>query len=125
MSYQPLTYQQPTYQIPQPQTSTSTGIIWVQGEAGAKAYPVAPNTSILLMDSESGSFYIKTTDASGMPLPLRIFDYTERNVAQTQSPIPEVPVIDTSIYVTRDEFEKRLSEMNNRRQEQRKEKNNG
>ena len=30
------------------------------------------------MDSESSTFYIKSTDASGMPQPLRIFDYTER-----------------------------------------------
>lgn len=33
---------------------------------------------MMLMDSESSTFYIKSTDASGMPQPLRIFDYTER-----------------------------------------------
>jgi len=58
------------------QTNTNS-IIWVQGETGAKSYPVAPNTTILLMDSESKKFYIKSADNSGMPLPLRTFDYTE------------------------------------------------
>lgn len=79
---------------PQPQQSP---IIWVQGEEGAKAYMVAPGASVLLMDSESSSFYIKSTDASGMPQPLRIFDYTERTAAK-------VPVVSAD-YVTREEFD--------------------
>lgn len=29
------------------------GIIWVQGEAGAKSYMVAPNTTVQLWDSEA------------------------------------------------------------------------
>lgn len=77
-----------------------TGIIWVQGEAGAKAYPVAPGLSVLLMDSEKDCFYIKTTDASGVPMPLRTFTYTE--VVQSQQvrqPEPQPQ------YVTREEFE--------------------
>ena len=56
----------------------NNGIIWVQGEAAAKAYPVASGQSILLMDSEDSVFYIKSTDQSGMPQPLRIFDYSEK-----------------------------------------------
>ncbi len=75
-----------------------TGIIWVQGEAGAKAYPVAPGLSVLLMDSEKDCFYIKTTDASGVPMPLRIFTYTE--VVQSQQARQPEPQ-----YVTREEFE--------------------
>ncbi len=66
---------QPQPQIQQP---ASNGIIWVQGEEGAKAYMVAAGNSVLLMDSENSAFYIKSTDASGMPMPLRVFDYTER-----------------------------------------------
>lgn len=75
-----------------------TGIIWVQGEAGAKAYPVAPGLSVLLMDSEKDCFYIKTTDASGVPMPLRTFTYTE--VVQSQQARQPEPQ-----YVTREEFE--------------------
>lgn len=99
--YQPMNYQQ------QPQSSSS-GIVWVQGEAGAKAYPVAPNTSLLLMDSESSSFYIKTTDASGMPLPLRTFEYVEKSGQQTEKPMVSQQLND---FITREEFEKRLSEL--------------
>ena len=39
----------------------------------------------MLMDSENSTFYIKSTDASGMPLPLRVFDYTERTGAKKAS----------------------------------------
>lgn len=68
----PMQMQQPA---PQPQ---SNGIVWVQGESAAKSFPVAPNTTVMLLDSESSVFYLKTSDASGMPLPLRVFDYKER-----------------------------------------------
>ena len=94
-------------QIPQMQPmqqtqnqQSSNGIIWVQGEEGAKAYMVAPGNSVLLMDSENSAFYIKSTDNSGMPMPLRIFDYVERNAKQQMQNIkPNVE------YVTRQEFD--------------------
>ena len=84
---------------------TQNGIIWVSGEAGAKGYMVGAGQSVLLMDAEGSSFYIKSSDASGMPLPLRVFDYVERTVTK-----PETASAD---YVTREEFEKRLSELSN------------
>ena len=75
-------YQPPMMSQPTGQSSPSTPpIIWVQGEEGAKAYMVAAGNSVLLMDSENSAFYIKSTDASGMPLPLRAFDYKERTTA--------------------------------------------
>lgn len=94
-------------QIPQMQPmqqaqnqQSSNGIIWVQGEEGAKAYMVAPGNSVLLMDSENSAFYIKSSDNSGMPMPLRIFDYVERNAKQQMQNIkPNVE------YVTRQEFD--------------------
>ena len=79
------------------------GLNWVQGEAAAKSYLVQPGRSVLLMDSEKSVFYIKSADASGMPLPLRIFDYTERTAQTT-------PAHDVE-YVTKEEFEKRLAEL--------------
>lgn len=72
---------------PQPQAAQNS-ITWVQGEEGAKAYLVAAGNSVMLMDSEASVFYIKSTDASGMPMPLRIFDYTERT-AQPKQAEPE------------------------------------
>lgn len=101
----------------QPQQTTDTGgIIWVQGEAGAKAYLVAPGQSVLLMDSEKSAFYIKSTDSSGMPLPLRIFDYTERNTSQNvPTAAPTIPNIDMANYITREEFEEKLASLTSQR----------
>jgi hypothetical protein len=74
MSYNP--YQMPM--MPTTQQAQGSGIQWVQGENGAKAYTVGAGQSVLLMDSENDTFFIKSADQSGMPLPLRIFDYKER-----------------------------------------------
>lgn len=84
---------------PAQQPAQQTGVNWVQGEAAARSWMVAPNTTVLLMDSESERFYLKSTDASGMPLPLRIFEYKERTGEQKPNPI------DKGSYVTREEFD--------------------
>lgn len=95
-------YQQPMMgQATQP-TQGTPSIIWVQGEEGAKAYMVAAGNSVLLMDSENSAFYIKSTDASGMPLPLRVFDYKERTTAAKTPPqTAQQPGVE---FVTREEF---------------------
>lgn len=68
----------PNYQQPQQNYNpNNSNIIWVQGEAGAKSYLVAPNTSVQLWDSESQTIYIKSADASGIPS-IKIIDYTFR-----------------------------------------------
>lgn len=90
---QTMQYQQPM-QAAQPAQS---GIQWVQGETGAKAFVIGAGQSVLLMDSESNVFYIKSTDNSGMPLPLRIFDYTERT-AQNAPTAPVTAQIDRALH---------------------------
>lgn len=114
VSYQPNYYQayQPQYVQPQAQNQTqptptqaqSNGLVWVQGEVGAKGHPVAPNSTVMLMDSESDRFFLKSADASGMPLPLRVFEYheTTNNGSKTDSVGSGV---DLSAYATHDEFE--------------------
>ena len=72
--YQPTTQQQ-AQATAQPQTTNRWD--WVQGETGAKSYLVAPNTTVLLLDSENQRFYLKSADTSGMPMPLRVFEFTE------------------------------------------------
>ena len=104
--YQPAMQQFQTMQ--QPQQQNSGGLLWVQGIEGAKSHFVSPGQSVLLMDSESNSFFIKSADTSGMPLPLRIFDYQERTAQQAPQQ-PTAAVHDTSSYVTREEFESRLA----------------
>lgn len=104
--YQPAMQQFQTMQ--QPQQQNSGGLLWVQGIEGAKSHFVEPGRSALLMDSESNSFFIKSADTSGMPLPLRIFDYQERTAQQAPQQ-PTAAVHDTSSYITREEFESRLA----------------
>ncbi len=111
-------YNQPQVQVPtqqvqmpqQVQQPQQNSINWVQGEAGAKSFNVEAGRSVMLMDSESSVFYIKSTDASGMPLPLRIFDYTERT--QAVNPVSN-PIEDThNQYVTKEEFETAINNIN-------------
>lgn len=81
-SYSPFVPQYQAYQ-PQPQQNQQqSGIIWVSGEAGAKAYLVAPNTTVQLWDSESQRIFLKSADASGMPS-MKVLDYTIRETAQS------------------------------------------
>ena len=87
----------------QPQQQ-SNALIWVQGIEAAKSYIVAPNNTVLLMDSESQKFYLKSTDSSGMPLPLRIFEYSE--ITQNGSnKAKENKTVDLSSYATKAEFD--------------------
>lgn len=69
------------YQVNPPMqqpAQSNQSLIYVQGEAAAKSWMVGAGQSVLLMDSETPVFYIKSADASGIPLPLRVFDYKER-----------------------------------------------
>ena len=92
----------------QPTTApTQLGAInWVQGEAGARSVPVPAGQKALLMDSETNVFYVKSSDTSGMPLPLRIFEYKEVDKVATSS------LDDRALdYVTHEELNKILSEL--------------
>jgi hypothetical protein len=88
------------------QPTQNNGIIWVQGEAGAKSYMVAPNTTVQLWDSESQTIYLKSADASGMPS-MRIIDYTIRDST------PKTPNLSQqSDYATKSELQAVLNELN-------------
>lgn len=103
-------YQNPYYPAPmpdnltqlrqQPSQQTQTGMIWIQGEAAAKSYMVAPGNTVPLWDSENPTIYLKSCDASGMPS-MRIIDYTER----TQKPATAPVATPAPEYVTRQEFD--------------------
>ena len=100
-SYAPVQAQQ---QNVAPVQQNNNGIIWIQGEQAAKSYMVAPNTTVMLMDSESQRFYLKSSDASGMPLPLRVFEYTETTQTAKQKEA-DAPAVDFSAYATKAEFD--------------------
>ena len=105
------------YQQRQQNPQARSGVNFVQGIIGAKAYMVEPGETAFLMDSENSCFYIKSADQAGMPLPLRVFDYTERSQEQIQNE----PNLNDK-YVTRDEFDKLLRKLETmRRKNQRPE----
>lgn len=100
----PQQYQQP---IPTPQQQMQQqpqnvgGLIWVSGEAGAKAFLVAPNTTVQLWDSENPVIYLKSADASGMPS-IKVIDYTIRNA---QNDVKKTPLDnEQKEYATKDDM---------------------
>ena len=96
-----------TPSLPQPslqnQNTQLNTFQWVQGQAGAEAYPVAPGASGILMDSNAPVIYFKSADQSGRYLPMKTYDLVERT-EPVQGP-NEAPSIDTSSFVTRDEID--------------------
>lgn len=99
----PASYQNPYMVQPQyQQPAQNNGLLWVQGEAAAKSYLVAPNTSVALFDSERQSVYIKSADVSGMPS-MKILDYTIRDGQQV-----ETRAVNCVNYATKDD----LAELN-------------
>lgn len=84
MTYQPQQMYYPQMQSQGQQTQNGNNLIWVSGEAGAKAYLVAPNTTVTLWDSESQTIFLKSADATGMPS-MKILDYTIRSNAPQET----------------------------------------
>lgn len=92
------------FQPPQPMQpqAAQNGMIWVQGETGAKSYLVANGATVPLWDSETQTIYLKSTDASGIPS-MRILDYTERTAApRTAQAASSAQAVE---YVPRSEFD--------------------
>lgn len=105
-SYQVQNPTQAPYQV-QNLTQAPNTFQWVQGEAGAKAFMVAPGNSVLLMDSENPVIYMKSTDINGRPLPMKTYDLIERQERHT----PAQPDVDFGSFVKRDELTDAISAM--------------
>lgn len=80
-------------------TPRSNGMMWVQGEEGAKAYLVGAGNTVVLWDSETPTIYIKSADMSGMPS-MRVLEWTERTGQKAPAQAPA-----SADYITRKEFE--------------------
>lgn len=113
MYYPQMQQTQQAQQVQQPQQSN--GIIWVQGEAGAKSYLVAPNTTVQLWDSESQAIYLKSADASGMPS-IKILDYTIRDAV----PQHQAPLSNQVDYATKEDVGTLQGELNKLKEEMRR-----
>ena len=95
----------------QPPRQDPNGLIWVQGEAGAKSWFVAPGATVLLMDSENPRFYMKSADMNGVPA-MRTFEYNEVGAAKPQEAPQAVNFVSTEEFNGfRDEVLKKLEEL--------------
>lgn len=79
------------------------------GENAAKAYPVMPGSTMLLMDTETPYMYFKTVAFNGVPQPLRKFKIEEVfDVPATD--IPEAKEV-TPDYVTKEDFNDAINKL--------------
>lgn len=111
MSYYPQ-YQQSIQQPVQPQQSPTmtpptirADIVQVDNEQTAANYPVAVGTPQMMMAKDDSAIYVKTAYANGQ---------YQLDVFEKRPPRPQTPPVDMGAYVTRDELEKRLSEVTGR-----------
>lgn len=111
-TYQPM-YYAPQYQPAQQTQQQNTGIIWIQGEAAAKSYLVAPNNSVVLFDSERQTIYLKSADASGMPS-MKVLDYTIRDTTPANAPVaaPTQQGNNAPVYATKADVEALAGQIN-------------
>lgn len=88
------------------QPMTQNSFAWVQGEAAAQAYQVAPGSTVMLMDSDRPILYMKSADSTGRPgamVKQYLVSEEEYNKLQNGS--------NSSNMVTKEEFEAAVSEI--------------
>ena len=104
-SYQP----QSVVQVPQTQNTFA----WIQGEEAAKAYPVAPGNTIVLIDSDKPIMYMKTADLSGRPQPIQIRYLVSQ---EEYDKIHNVKISNQNEeeFVTKEYFDKCIAELDNK-----------
>ena len=91
---------------PQSQAVNSFVWAWVQGEGGAQAYPVAPNNTVLLMDSDNPILYMKSADTNGRPQTMEVRYLVSKDDYEKLQNIWKVEEKPAVEYVTKEDFEK-------------------
>lgn len=121
---------QPQYNMPQSNTSYAAqqqpvGIVWVDGEVGAKAYQLPAgwpvNAPMPLWDTNDTIIYLKSTNQMGMPNPIQKVRYTMEDAprmspamsSQAALPAGETAMQqpDMSEYVRKDDLERMKEEL--------------
>lgn len=105
--------------LPQQQPQSAQGIIWVDGEVGAKAFQMPQGwpagTPIPLWDTNDTVIYLKSMNQMGMPNPLSKIHYTlEENKNQSMLPAGQMSgasAPDMQNYVTKTDFEQMKNEL--------------
>jgi hypothetical protein len=87
-------------QTAQPQ-QMQTSVVWISGgKEEANGFMVAPNSRVIIFETNSMVFHIKERDASGTPIPMRTFNYTE----EAENKSHDTKKMDDK-FVTREEFD--------------------
>lgn len=99
-----------------PQSQSGHGLIWVDGEVGAKAYQMPSgwpaNTPIALWDTNDTVIYLKSTNPMGMPNPLQKACYKLEGVASGEKRVgfsgetAKADMPDLTQYVRKEDLEK-------------------
>lgn len=74
------------YQPQQPDPPKADERIWVQSEAQAEAYLVAPGSFVRLWHISEPVFYEKGADAMGRPMPMSTYKYEKVTKEETLIP---------------------------------------
>ena len=97
------------------QTTQTGGLIWVDGEVGAKAYQMPAgwpaNTPIDLWDTNDTVIYLKSVNPMGMPNPLQKAHYTLEEYKSATPGRSGDTGADMNEYVRKDELEKMKTEL--------------
>ena len=118
---QPQYSQQPSANYAATQQSM-TGILWVDGEVGAKAFQLPTgwpaNTPLPLWDTNDTIIYLKSTNQMGMPNPLQKVHYTMDEVPKAPMQASGTMALpsgdqghDPSNYATKDDLERMKEEI--------------
>lgn len=103
-------------QTAQPQ-QMQTSVVWISGgKEEANGFMVAPNSRVIIFETNSMVFYIKERDASGTPIPMRTFNYTE----EAENKPHDTKKMDDK-FVTRKEFDALASLVSEMKGKKRKE----
>ncbi len=103
-----------TQQQQQVYSSSQNNLIWVKGKQNARSMQLPPNSTVILLDSEVGKFYIKTTDDIGLGK-LRVFSYIEQP-DQDSNNNTVTPDLDLSNYVTKEQLQNKIKEITHNEQ---------
>lgn len=88
------------------------GRIYVQGEAAAKSYLVAANSTAILWDSEQPFVYIKRADGNGMPY-MEKYRLVDTRTETAQNDVSE----EKATYITREDLDAVYGQINDLRAE--------
>ena len=70
--------------VRQTPTQPSNDLIWVSGEAEALSYPMAPGSSLVLMDMNNAVMYARQVDGTGKTIVFDTYDLVKRETAPAE-----------------------------------------